>query len=80
MWFQHVLSVYLVLGTLYFVLVLCTLYFVLRKLLNTSGFWPRVRARALHAPVFWNSLPRKTGAARPTRLSQLRCFLFDPQK
>jgi hypothetical protein len=31
--------------------------------LNTSGFWPRVRARALCAPVFLNSLPRQTGAA-----------------
>jgi hypothetical protein len=50
------------------------------SLCKTSGFWPRVRARALRAPVFWNSLPRQTGAARPTRPSQLRCFLFDPQK
>jgi hypothetical protein len=31
----------------------------------TSGFWPRVRARALRAPVFLSSLPRKQGAARP---------------
>ncbi len=25
---------------------------------NTSGFWPRVRARALRAPVFLGSLTR----------------------
>jgi hypothetical protein len=31
---------------------------------TTSGFWPRVRARALRAPVFLGSLPRP---------SQLRC-------
>jgi hypothetical protein len=24
----------------------------------TSGFWPRVRARALRAPVFLSALPR----------------------
>ncbi len=29
------------------------------------GFWPRVRARALRAPVFLGSLPRPTGAACP---------------
>ncbi len=29
------------------------------------GFWPRVRACALRAPVFLGSLPRPTGAARP---------------
>jgi hypothetical protein len=31
----------------------------------TSGFWPRVRARALRAPVFLSSLPPQLGAARP---------------
>jgi hypothetical protein len=31
----------------------------------TSGFWPRVRARALRAPVFWNSLRRQTGRCAP---------------
>jgi hypothetical protein len=46
----------------------------------TSGFWPRVRARALCAPVFLGSLPRKTRRCAPPRPSQLRCFLFDPQK
>ena len=48
----------------------------------TSGFWPRVRARALRAPVFLGSLPRQTGrcAPPPPRPSQFRCFLFYPQK
>ncbi len=51
-------------------------------LYNTSGFWPRVRARALRAPVFLGSLPRQTGrcAPPPPRPLQLRCFLFYPQK
>jgi hypothetical protein len=40
-----------------------------------------VRARALRAPVFLGSLPRQTGrCAPPPGPSQLRCFLFDPQK
>ncbi len=38
------------------------------KICTTSGFWPRVRARALRAPFSLSSLPL------------LRCFLFDPQK
>jgi hypothetical protein len=48
----------------------------------TSGFWPRVRARALRAPVFLSSLPPPNRAlhAPPPRPSQLHCFLFDPQK
>ncbi len=48
---------------------------------NTSGFWPRVRARTLRATVFFSSLPHQTGrCAPPPRPSQLRCLLFDPQK
>ncbi len=43
------------------------------QLLLTSGFWPRVRARALRAPVFLGSLPRPTGRCAPLRPSQLRC-------
>ncbi len=43
-------------------------------------FCPRVRARALRTPVFFSSLPRQTGRCAPPRPSQLRCFLFDPQK
>jgi hypothetical protein len=31
----------------------------------TSGFWPRVRAGALRAPVFLGSLPRQTGRCAP---------------
>jgi hypothetical protein len=31
----------------------------------TSGVWPRVRARALRAPVFLGSLPRQTGRCAP---------------
>ncbi len=44
------------------------------------GFWPRVRARAQRAPVFLGSLPRQSGRCAPPCPSQLRCFLFDPQK
>ncbi len=32
---------------------------------KTSGFWPRVRARALRAPVFLSSLPPQTGRCAP---------------
>jgi hypothetical protein len=46
----------------------------IRSLSNTSGFWPRVRARALSAPVFLGSLTRQMGrCAPPPRPSQLRC-------
>jgi hypothetical protein len=31
---------------------------------HTSGFWPRLRVRALRAPIFLGSLPRQRGAAR----------------
>ena len=46
----------------------------------TSGFCPRVRARALRAPVFLGSWPLRTWRCAPPRPSQLRCFLFNPQK
>ncbi len=40
-----------------------------------------MRTCALRAPVFLGSLQRQTGrCAPPPRPSQLRCFLFDPQK
>ena len=39
--------------------------FFFEKYSYTSGIWPRVRARALRAPVFLISLPPQTGAARP---------------
>jgi hypothetical protein len=34
-------------------------------ILNTSGFWPRVRARELRAQVFLGSLPRQSGRCAP---------------
>ncbi len=34
-----------------------------------SGFWPRVRARALHVPVFWAHCRAKQGAARPPAIA-----------
>ncbi len=43
------------------------------QLYNTSGVWPRVRARALSAPVFFGSLPRPTGRCAPLHPLQLRC-------
>jgi hypothetical protein len=49
-------------------------------LLTTSGFWPRVRARALPAPVFLSSLTHKPGRCTSPRPSHLRCFLFIPPK
>jgi hypothetical protein len=45
----------------------CVLYY-------TSGFWPRVRAR------LFGLIAKPNGALRAPRPSQLRCFLFDPQK
>jgi hypothetical protein len=39
----------------------------------TSGFWPRVRARTLPAPVFLGSLLHPTGHCAPPHPSQLRC-------
>ncbi len=39
--------------------------FHLTLLFITSWFWPRVRARALRAPVFLSSLPRQTGRCAP---------------
>ncbi len=50
---------------------------VMYQYLLTSGFWPRVRARALRAPVILISLPN--GALRAPRLSQLRCFYLSPK-
>jgi hypothetical protein len=47
----------------------------LGKYMINSGFWPRLRARALHAPVFLSSLTCKAGRCAPPHLrpSQLRC-------
>ncbi len=37
----------------------------MRKYLVTSGFWPRVRARALRAPVVLGLLTCQTGRCAP---------------
>jgi hypothetical protein len=40
-------------------------FFKLVSIFETSGFWPRMRARALRAPVFLSSLPPQTGRCAP---------------
>jgi hypothetical protein len=45
----------------------------LEGIYKTSGFWPRMCARALRAPVFLSSLPHPTGRCAPLPPSQLRC-------
>jgi hypothetical protein len=40
------------------------LYMCGTALLLTSGFWPRVRARALRAPVFFRLINMQNGALR----------------
>ncbi len=48
---------------------------------NTSGFWPRVRARALRAPIFLSSLPPQTGrCAPPTPSIAASLLLIGPPK
>jgi hypothetical protein len=69
------LSAFELLGSLVVVCLVAVCVFLLNIWL-TSGFWPRVRARALRAPVFLGSHTQR-GAARPQPL-QLRCFLFTP--
>jgi hypothetical protein len=55
-------------------LILLTIRSTRIIIFHTSGFWPRVRARALRAPVFLGSLTCQTGrCAPPPRPSQLRC-------
>jgi hypothetical protein len=49
-----------------------------KGIFRTSGFWPRVRARALRAPVFLSSLPRKQGAARPPPPNAASLLLIRP--
>jgi hypothetical protein len=46
--------------------------------LNTSGFWPRVRARALGAPVILGQAKR--GAARPPPPIPASLLLIRPQQ
>ncbi len=50
---------------LYTVTKITPRYFLIEPLCITSGFWPRVRARALRAPVFLGSLPCQTGRCAP---------------
>ncbi len=40
-------------------------FYSLKEYWRTSGFWPRVRASALRAPVFLSSLPPQTGRCAP---------------
>jgi len=48
---------------------------------NTSGFWPRVRACALRAPIFLSSLPPQTGrCAPPTPSIAASLLLIGPPK
>jgi hypothetical protein len=50
------------------------------KLLFTSGFWPRVRARALRAPVILISLPSPTGrCAPPPTYRSFAAFIYTPK-
>ncbi len=46
---------------------------------NTSGFWPRVRARALRAPVFLSSVTRQMGAARPLTIAASLLQIHQPK-
>ncbi len=39
------------------------------NIVSASGFWPRVRARALRAPVFLGLLTRQTGRCAPPHRS-----------
>jgi hypothetical protein len=50
------------------------------KYLKTSGFWPRVRARAQRAPVFLGSLPCQTGRCAPPPPIAASLLLIRPPK
>ncbi len=47
---------------------------------KTSGFWPRVRARALRAPVFLGLLTCQTGRCAPPPPIAASLLLIYPQK
>ena len=50
------------------------------ELSGTSGFWPRVRARALRAPVFLGSYTLSLGAARPPLpIAALLLLIYPPK-
>ncbi len=59
-WFQKSLSSLYILrvGYIYF-------KYLFGHFLHTSGFWPRVRARALRAPAFLGSVTWQTGRCTP---------------
>ncbi len=46
----------------------------------TSGFWPRVRARALRAPVFFGSFNMPNGALRAPPPMAASLLLINPTK
>ncbi len=46
--------------------IICHSFKVYMIIYYTNGFWPRVRARALRAPVFLGSLPCQTGRCAPS--------------
>ncbi len=56
------------------------IYLLQKNSTVTSGFWPRLRARALRAPSFWAHCHANRALRPPPRPTQLRCFSFDPQK
>jgi hypothetical protein len=47
--------------------------------ISTSGFWPRVRARALRAPVILISLPSQTGRCAPPAYRSFAAFIYPPK-
>jgi hypothetical protein len=49
------------------------------SLCYTSGFWPRVRARALRAPVFLDTLSRQLGATRPPPIAASLLHIHRPK-
>jgi hypothetical protein len=53
---------------------------VFKLLYVTSVFCPRVRARALRAPVFFSSLPRQTGRCAPLPPAPASLLLIQPPK
>jgi hypothetical protein len=49
------------------------------NLYGTTGFWPRVRARALRAPVFLGALPRQTGRCAPLAYRSFAASYLSPK-
>ncbi len=51
-----------------------------KNIVDTSGFWPRVRALALRAPVFLGSLIHQTGrCAPPTPIAASLLLIQSPK-